>query len=305
MSFDRDNRRPDSNQSRTENQPSSIEVRSLTNDEIIALREQVLRYIEIMQEAFTNLDALFTDLENKYQMYRSRNRGTLMPEHEFIAEVAYMEDALYMRFMKVGSAVSEIGATIKAVLKSNDRNMLILEPYQLGEAFLSRLFAMGRNKTSNYIEKNANAGKINALLRMLDENPQLKQQARLLNTRKTNQDFFEDTWFLMRQVRNAITHLQPLPSLFAFWAVGKHYFPELHSTNLTILSDDNEKAAIWDDQLEEDASMSDHTESDKGVVLNCLAHELPVTIYSLKREALSKGRASGLQTGAKNTFRGS
>ena len=127
---------------------------------------------------------------------------------------------------------------------------------------------------------------------------------KLNNAQKRDEDFLENTWWLMRQVRNSISHLKAQPATFALWAIGKHYFPELRSTNTAILMDDNKKADLWDDELDEDAAKQFGDEPDKGIILNYLSQSFSVTIYSLKNEALSRNRAGGMRGSGKDAFRG-
>lgn len=287
---------------------SGIIERPLSNAEIINLRYELMAYIERMQEAFDKASYLFADLEKRHQQYLANKKtqdGQEEPEHGYISTIKYMESELIYCFLTIGAAVSEIGATTKAVLQTADADMAVIEPHRLGEAFLTELYAMGRESEAiNTFERREAIRKINMLLRFLEQKPELRKLVRLTNNQRSEQDFLEDTWKLMRLVRNSISHLKPLPSMFALWAIGKHYFPELHSTNLAILIDDNRKAELWNDEFEEDVAFVGHPDLDKGVIYNYLADFLPGTIVRLKQEALSQNRAGSMRTGGKDAFRG-
>ena len=91
----------------------------------------------------------------------------------------------------------------------------------------------------------------------------------------------------------------------ALWAFGKHYFPHLYQSTIAILKDDAQKAALWDDQLEEGSLIVHQTEPDNGVILDYLSLSLASTIAKLKQETLSKQRAKSLSNSEKNAFNGS
>lgn len=300
--------RIDSSNRAAEAKAAEIIERPLSNAEIINLRYELMAYIERMQEAFDKASYLFADLEKRHQQYLGNKKtqdGQEEPEYGYISTIKYMESELIYCFLTIGAAVSEIGATTKAILQTADVDMAVIEPHRLGEAFLTELYAMGRESEAiNTFERKEAIRKINLLLRLLDTQPQLKKLVRLTSNQRSDQDFLEDTWKLMRLLRNSISHLKPLPSMFALWAIGKHYFPELHSTNLAILMDDNRKAELWNDELDDDAPFVGHEDADKGVIVNYLADFLPGTIVRLKQEALSQNRAGNIRTGGKEAFRG-
>lgn len=276
-----------------------VEVRYFFESEIQELHTGIIVYITLLNKAFDKANTLFHDLEKKYAEHFSNTPKDqiLVREHEFITEIPYMEEALTMYFLTIGSVVIEVGSTIQNALQVEDSDIVSIDPHKLGEAFLTELFVVARNSLAiDATEKEFNDNRLNQLKELLSFEPKLKNAMRLVESQKNQQNFPEHTWWLMRQVRNDIGHLKQHAKLFALWAVGKHYFPELHSINLALIDDDSKKGEDWEEADEDSDEMGG-----KGIIFNYLHDQLPKTITALKQAALDRKKLGELKRRGKGT----
>lgn len=288
---------------------SNLTEREYSNKEIIDLHKKLIKFLELMKSAFEMAEQAFLDIETEHKSYLAKFTGSggnqALPEYSYIDKVRGMRSEILMAIMNIGSAVIEIGSATQSILQVNDPDMSLFEPFALGQIVLEGLYERGAQFTQMddaIVRKNNQLH--NSFTTFLEENEELRRFVKFSRTQQPEQAFLKNTWWLLRVVRNSITHLRQAPPRVALWAFGKHYFPHLHQSTIAMLKDDAQKAALWDDQLEEGSLIVHQTEPDNGVILDYLSLSLASTIAKLKQETLSKQRAKSLSNSEKNAFNG-